>query len=100
MHIFPVFLIFLRLTINEFEDNQNDQSELSLDEIAGEVDNKAVDDFDLSPDSLKLVKQEEKQMMPHKETTELINLNPEEKQEKEMKISITTGLDRIADKVK
>ena len=57
LYIFLFLLIFLWPTVNAFEDSQNDQSELSLDKIAGEVDNKAVDDFDLSPDSLRLVEQ-------------------------------------------
>ena len=57
---------------------KNDQFEFGLDKIAGEVDNKEVDDFDLSPDLLRPIEHEEEHFMPHKEVTELINLGIEE----------------------
>ena len=69
---------YLRPAINEFEDSQTDRSEFSLDKIAGEVDDKEVDDFDLSPDLLRLIEHEEEHFMPHNEVTKLIDLGIEE----------------------
>jgi len=53
-----------------------------------EVDNDDIDDSDLPQDLLRLVEQEERQIVPHKETTELINLGTEEDR-REVKIGTT-----------
>jgi len=52
------------------------------------VDNDDIDDSNLPQDLLRLVEQEERQIVPHKETIELINLGTEE-DKKEVKIGTT-----------
>ena len=47
-----------------------------------------MEDDDLSPDLLRLVEQDEKQILPHQEITEAINLRTEEERKK-VKIETT-----------
>lgn len=52
-------------------------------------------DCNLSPDLLRMVEHEEKQILPHKETVEVVNLGDElEKKEVKIRFSITTGTKR------
>ena len=50
-----------------------------------------MEDDDLPPDLLRLVAQDEKQILPHQEVTEAINLGTEEER-REVKIGTTLSL--------
>ena len=50
-----------------------------------------MEDDDLPPDLLRLVTQDKKQILPHQEVTEAINLGTEEER-REVKIEITLSL--------
>ena len=59
---------------------------------AGELDNdEDMEDDDLPPDLLRLVEQDERQILPHQKITEAINLGTKEER-KEVKIGTTLSL--------
>ena len=51
-----------------------------------------MEDNDLPPDLLRLVEQDEKQILPHQEITEAVNLGTE-KERKEVKTNIASSRD-------
>jgi len=85
--IYPFQIALCRSTVNEYEDSINSEPEFNFDKL---IDTKEVDidDSDLPQDLLRLVEQEERQIVPHKEITELINLGTEEDR-REVKIGTT-----------
>ena len=72
---------------NDFVNGQrvNFERVVYADELDNEEDMK---DDDLPPDLLRLVEQDEKQILPHQEITEAIDLGTEE-EKKELKIGTT-----------
>ncbi|WRX14220.1 Reverse transcriptase domain - like 10 [Theobroma cacao] len=80
---------------NEHEDNLD--NDLNIDsEIISNIDElkneEEVDDYSLPPDLSRMLEQEEKEILPHQELTEMINLeNGEEK--KEVKIGTSLSSD-------
>jgi len=79
--------------INECKDNESSEPEFDLEKLTdiGEIDSESIKDPDLPKELLRMVEQEEKQILPYKETTELINLGTEE-DKKEVKIGTTLSV--------
>ena len=80
-----------RYQYNEHENDSTNSLRLDLEKVvyAGEFSNdEGIKDDDLLPDLLRLVAQDEKQILPHQEVTEAINLGTEEER-KEVKIRTT-----------
>ena len=79
---------------NEHENDSDNSLGLDFERIAytGEFSNdEGREDDDLPSDLLKLVAQDEKQILPHHEVTEAINLGTEE-EKREVKIGTTLSL--------
>ena len=89
--ILYLFLLTCRYSNNEHEnDSANGQGfdfekVVYVDELGNEED---MEDDDLPPDLLRLVEQDERQILPHQEIIEAVNLGTEEKR-KEVKIGTT-----------
>ena len=91
---FPILYLFpftYRYLNNEHENESTNGEGFDFERAVyvGELDNKKdMEDDDLPPDLLRLVEQDEKQILPHQEITEAINLGIEEER-KEVKIETT-----------
>ena len=97
---FPLSIVFLyrtsfsltyRYRNNEHENDSANSLGLDFERVvyASEFDNdKGMKDDDLPSDLLKLVAQDEKQILPHQEVTKTINLKTEEER-REVKIGTT-----------
>ena len=88
-------MYFISLTCrypnNEHENDSANSQGIDFERVvyAGELGNeKDMEDDDLPLDLLRLVAQDEKQILPHQEVTEAINLGTE-KERREVKIGIT-----------
>ena len=100
---FSLSIAFLYRTLSsltckyQYNEHENDSANnLGLDfERVVYVDefsnNKGMEDDDLPPNLLRLVAQDEKQILPHQEVTEAINLGTEEER-REVKIGTTLSL--------
>ena len=90
-----LYLTFSSLTCryrnNEHENDSANSLGLDFERVvcAGEFsNNEDMEDDDLPPDLLRLVAQDEKQILPHQEVTSAINLGTEE-EKREVKIGTT-----------
>ena len=87
---FCIPLLFLTRCLNNENENRREQYPNFYFEkhvCVGElVQSEDIDDFDLSPELLRLVETEDKQILPHQEATETINLD-DDGTKKEVKIS-------------
>ena len=84
------FPLTCRYPNNEHENDSASGQGFDLERVvyAGEFSNEEdMENDDLPPDLLRLVEQEERQILPHQEITEVVNLGTEE--EKEVKIETT-----------
>ena len=89
--ILHFFSFTYRYRNNEHENDSTNSLGLDFERAvyAGEFSNdKGMEDDDLPPDLLRLVAQDEKQILPHQEITEAINLRTEE-EKREVKIRTT-----------
>ena len=85
------FSFTCRYPNNEFENDFVNGQSVNFERIvyAGELGNEEdMEDDDLPPDLLRLVEQDERQILPHQEITKAVNLGIEEKR-KEVKIGTT-----------
>ena len=76
---------------NEHENDSANRQGVDFERVVyvGEFDNEEdMENDDLPPDLLRLVEQEERQILPHQEITKAVNLGTEEER-KEVKIGIT-----------
>jgi len=57
--------------INECEDNKSNEPKFNLEKLndTSEIDGESVEDLDLPQELLRMVEQEEKHILPYKETT-------------------------------
>ena len=88
MYFFP---LTCRYPNDEHENDSTNGQGVDFERVvyASEIDNeKYMENDDLPPDLLRLVEQDEKQISPHQEITEFINLGTEE-EKKEVKIGTT-----------
>ena len=88
MHLFS---LICRYQNNEHENDFTNSLGLDFEKVvyANEFsNNEGMEDDDLPPNLLRLVAQDEKQILPHQEVTEAINLGTEEER-REMKIRTT-----------
>ena len=88
LYFFP---LTCRYPNNEHENDSANGQRVDFERVvyAGELGNEEdMEDDDLSPDLLRLVEQDERQILPHQEITEAVNLGTEEER-KEVKIEIT-----------
>ena len=91
---FPILCLFpltCRYPNNEHENDFANGQGFDFERVvyAGELSNeKAMEDNDLPPDLLRLVEQDKRQILPHQEITEAVNLGTEEER-KEVKIGTT-----------
>ena len=79
---------------NEHENDSANGQGFDFERVvyAGEFSNEEeMENDDLPPDLLRLVEQEERQILPHQEITKAVNLGTE-KEKKEMKIGTTLSL--------
>ena len=85
MYFFP---LTYKCPNNEHENDSSNGQGFDFEKVVyvGELGNeKDMEDDDLPPDLLRLVKQDERQILPHQEITEAVNLGTEEER-KEVKI--------------
>ena len=85
------FITFARCLNNEHEDNQEIQLKFGFERLSCTNENvfeKDMDDETLPLEMRRLIDQENKQILPHQEVTEIINPRSNE-EKKEVKISIT-----------
>ena len=88
MYLFP---LTYRYSNNEHENDSANGQGFDFERVvyAGELDNEEdMKDDDLPPDLLRLVEQDESQLLPHQKITEAVNLGIEEER-KEVKIETT-----------
>ena len=88
MYFFP---LTCRYPNDEHENDSANGQRVDFERVVyvGELDNEEdMEDNDLPSDLLRLVEQDERQISPHQEVTEAINLGTEEER-KEVKIEIT-----------
>ena len=88
MYLFP---LTCRYPSNEHENDFVNGQRVDFEKVvyASELDNEEdTEDDDLPPNLLRLVKQDERQILPHQEITEAVNLGTEEER-KEVKIGTT-----------
>ena len=86
-----LFSLTCRYQNNEHENDFANNSGLNFKRViyAGDFsNNEDMEDDDLPPDLLRLVAQDEKQILPHQEVTKAINLGTEEER-REVKIGTT-----------
>ena len=91
LSISHLFSLTSRYKNNEHENDSANSLGLDFVKVvyAGEFsNNEGIEDDDLPSNLLRLVVQDEKQILPHQEVTEAINLGTEE-EKREVKISIT-----------
>ena len=91
LSISHLFSLTCRYRNNEHKNNSTNSLGLDFERVvyAGEFSNNEVmEDDDLPPNLLRLVAQDEKQILPHQEVTKVINLGTEEER-REMKIRTT-----------
>ena len=91
LSISHLFSLTYRYQNNEHENDSSNSLGLDFEKVvyAGEFsNNEGMEDDDLPSDLLRLVAQDEKQILPHQEVTEAINLGNEEER-KEVKIETT-----------
>ena len=84
-------MLTCRYSNNEHENDFVNGQGVDFERVvyASEIGNEEyMENDDLSPDLLRLVEQDERQILPHQETTEAINLGIEE-EKKEVKIGTT-----------
>ena len=89
-----IFSLTCRYRNNEHKNDSANSLGLDFERAvyAGEFSNdEGTEDDDLPPDLLRLVAQDEKQILPHQEVTEAINLGTE-KERREVKIGTTLSL--------
>ena len=91
---FPILYLFpftYRYLNNEHENDSTNGEGFDFERAVyvGELDNKKdMEDDDLPSDLLRLVEQDERQILPHQEIIEAVNLGTE-KEKKKVKIGIT-----------
>ena len=88
MYLFPLACRYLN---NEHENDSANGQRVDFKRVvyAGELGNEEdMEDDDLPPDLLRLVEQDERQILPHQEIIEAVNLGTEE-EKKEVKIRTT-----------
>ena len=88
MYLFP---LTCRYPNNEHENDSANGQGFDFEKVvyAGELgDEEDMEDDGLPPDLLRLVEQDERQILPHQEITEAVNLGTEE-EKKEVKIGTT-----------
>ena len=91
LSISHLFSLTYRYQNNEHENNSANSLGLDFEKVvyADEFSNyEGMEDNDLPPNLLRLVAQDKKQILPHQEVTEAINLGTEEKR-REVKIGTT-----------
>ena len=91
MYLFP---LTCRYPNNEYENDFVNGQRVDFERVVyvGELGNEEdMKDDDLPPDLLKLVEQDERQILSHQEITEAVNLGTEEER-KEVKIRTTLSL--------
>jgi len=61
--------LLFRPVINECEDNKSNEPEFDLEKLndTSEIDGESIEDLDLPQELLRMVEQEEKQILPYKE---------------------------------
>ena len=87
LSISHLFSLTCRYRNNKHENDFANSLGLDFERVvyAGEFsNNEGMEDDDLSPDLLRLVAQDEKQILPHQEVTEAINLGTEEERREVM----------------
>ena len=85
--ILYLFSLTYRYPNNEHENDSASRQGFNFERVvyAGELSNEDdMEDDDLPPDLLRLVEQDERQILPHQEITEVVNLGIEKKR-KEVK---------------
>ena len=88
LYLFPLACKYLN---NEHENDSANGQGFDFERVvyAGELGNEEdMEDDDLSPDLLRLVEQDEKQILSHQEITKAVNLGTEEER-KEVRIGTT-----------
>ena len=99
-----LFSLTYRYPNNEYENESANGQGFDFERVvyAGEFSNEEdMENDDLLPDLLRLVEQEERQILPHQVITEVVNLGTE-KEKKEVKIETTLSpttrkrVDRLA----
>ena len=88
------FLLTCRCPSNEHENDSVNGQRIDFERVVyvGELSNEEdMEDDDLPPDLLRLVKQDERKILPHQEIIEVVNLRTEE-QRKEVKIGTMLSL--------
>ena len=91
LYLFP---LTCKYPNNEHENDSTDGQGFDFERVVytGELGNEEdMEDYDLPPDLLRLVEQDERQILPHQEITEVVNLGIEEER-KEVKIGTTLSL--------
>ncbi|EOY00162.1 Uncharacterized protein TCM_009817 [Theobroma cacao] len=91
MSLLVTYDSILKIPNNECEDDNDSGFEVNFEKgtSVSEIDDtENVKDYDLTPDLLRLVEQEGRQIVPHQETLEMINLGNEENK-KEVRIGTT-----------
>ena len=91
---FPLFSQLFRCLDNEHKDHWNSYPELDFERLScvGETDfDEDIDDWALSPEMMRLMDNEERQILSHKEENEVINLGHGE-DKKEVKIGTLLSL--------
>ena len=92
--ILYLFSLICRYPNNEHKNDSADGQGFDFERVVyvGELDNEEdMEDDDLPPDLLRLVEQDERQILPHQEIIEAVNLGTEEER-KEVKIGTTLSL--------
>jgi len=87
------FYFIPRTLDNECNDNGDGQLEPNFDQFinSDDLDDVDVTEYPLPPDLMRLIEKEDKQILPHKEATELVNLGDDNEQ-KEVKIGTSLSI--------
>ena len=100
-YIYPYFFLFInspKCLNNEHKDHENSYSNFNFERSScvNEVEFKEnIEESNLPPEMLRLLTMEDKQILPHQEVTELVNLGTDDEKKK---VKIDSSLDSSAKK--